>query len=472
MYKTIILKNSYKEIVSGIDKYFKYLDTSGSLFAICETEYLRDHVKNDFLDVISYGIKKKLYYVNTIIIPYKTTSVDNILYCVWFCKNRNELYFDKDKIREKHIWKDVEWGRRAKNYNSKGKDPGNVWIPTTDDGKAHITSHILLNSYDIYDRLLLTTMHNSDKYIILSNIESDKKYHFNKFDGKVLIKHSNIFKIDDFKYITKKTSKKSLSINANVFFETSEKMSNIKDNTVTTIVTSPPYWDLKNYYKKNQIGQESYETYSKRIFSVWKECYKKLKKDGSFWININIRVKEGNVILLPKLFIEQCKKIGFLYKGILVWHKSSGIPTSSKNIVDHHEYVLIFTKSKTNRIKSFKNVQYNDYFNIDMNNKMLWNINRKAGSVGKKTIHPAIFPTKLIDRIIDISSDIGDIIMDPFLGSGTSLIAAINNDRNFIGYEFNDGFKDLMIDRFNKEIKKNIEIKYFKQKNNIVITNK
>lgn len=95
---------------------------------------------------------------------------------------------------------------------------------------------------------------------------------------------------------------------AKVIFDTSEKMDKVKDETVQLIVTSPPYWDLKNYYKQNQIAKEDYGTYSKRIETVWRECYKKLKKDGSLWININVRVRN--------------------------------------NIVDRHEYVLYFLKVK------------------------------------------------------------------------------------------------------------------------------
>ena len=76
-----------------------------------------------------------------------------------------------------------------------------------------------------------------------------------------------------------------------------------------------------------------------------------------------------------------------------------------------------------------------DYKNKIISHKLFWNINRKAGSVGKNTIHPAIFPTELINRICIISTNKGDLVVDPFLGSGTSLIASINNCRNFIGYE-------------------------------------
>ena len=188
------------------------------------------------------------------------------------------------------------------------------------------------------------------------------------------------------------------------------------------------------------------------MYQVWQECFNKLKDNGSMWININVRVRNNKPIYLPKLFIEQCKKIGFKFKGILIWHKSSGIPTNVKNIVDRHEYVLIFTKGKQDELKSFKCDEFSDYKNDELNGGLIWNINRKAGSVGKKTIHPAIYPTELINRIIKISTHKGDIVLDPFLGSGTSLIAALNNTRNFVGYEFNEGFRELMISRFKKEI--------------------
>ena len=123
-------------------------------------------------------------------------------------------------------------------------------------------------------------------------------------------------------------------------------MNLIKDGTVKVVVTSPPYWNLKDYFKQGQIGQESYNTYLKRMRSVWQQCFNKLQDDGSLWVNINIRVSNDKVVLIPRDFIAMCKKIGFYYKGIMVWHKSSGIPTGKKNIVDRHEYILVFSKNQ------------------------------------------------------------------------------------------------------------------------------
>jgi DNA modification methylase len=238
---------------------------------------------------------------------------------------------------------------------------------------------------------------------------------------------------------------------AKVIWGSSENMSEIVDETIDLVVTSPPYWDLKDYFKEGQIGQESYPEYLDRMDSVWTECFRKLKESGSLWININIRVKNNKPILLPKDFINQCRKIGFSYKGILIWHKSSGIPTNDKNIVDRHEYVLVFSKCKDLTINE-KIYSFADYKNKIINGGLFWNINRKAGSVGKHYIHPAIYPTDLVARIVQSCTNENQVILDPFLGSGTTLIASILANRSCYGCEYNEGFKNLICNRIQTDI--------------------
>lgn len=447
MYKTIVIKNSIDNCIAELNSLCNSITDDGSIFCIVKTQYKNKEVDKDFMDVIEKGLNVKLNYINSIVIPEDSEMTDNVLYCIWFVKNKDRYYFNKDAIREKSIWKDVEWGKREKNYNSKGKDPGNVWIPTLDDGKANITNHILLSIDDVYSRLLSTTMAAGDEYLLIS--DTDTKYRFGSFVGtKRIIKAE----YNDISFGNFCDSEPCEKYSGKVVFGTSESMKMIDNNSSDLVVTSPPYWDLKDYYKENQIGQESYEIYSDRMYSVWKQCYDKLKYNGTIWININIRTRKGDTILLPKLFVEQCKKIGFIYRGILIWHKSSGIPTSSKNLSDHHEYVLIFTKSKDSKINVDIFNDYSDYKNDSISHKLFWNINRKAGSVGKNTIHPAIFPTELINRIICVSTVSGDMVIDPFLGSGTTMIASLNNHRSCIGYEYYEGFKSLMASRFKTEI--------------------
>ena len=152
------------------------------------------------------------------------------------------------------------------------------------------------------------------------------------------------------------------------------------------------------------------------------------------------------------LYIKESVK-GFIYNlGYL--------PTGDKNIVDRHEYVLVFSKKSNFVINKAVQKMFADYKNTSINGGALWNINRKAGSVGKKYIHPAIYPNELVSRILLVSSQTYDLVVDPFLGSGTSLISALNNKRNFIGYEYNEGFKDLMQSRFEKEIMNFCDVEY------------
>ncbi len=437
MVKTIITLLSHKKTVEKLKEKREELQDDGSFFAICSTEYDKfGNVVYDFLDIIEEATSVGYVYVNTIVCPTKNVQEvsfrDNVRYIVWFCKNHSLMTINKDAIREKHIWKDVEWGKRAKNYNPKGKDPGNVWIPTNDDGNANITEHILLEEQEVINRLLALADCGSSYEICKEEL---------KFTQLTIMSKANTTSTINF-------------CKGKVLFKSSENMCDIEDATANVVVTSPPYWNLKDYFKEGQIGQESYDVYLKRMKKVWQECYKKLSSNGCLWININIRVQAGKVISIPYDFVKICRELGFYYKGIYIWHKSSGIPTSEKNIVDRHEYVLLFSKCQEFRVNPSMEVSFSDYKNDSINGGAFWNINRKAGSVGKKYIHPAIYPNELVARIIKLSTKEGELVVDPFLGSGTSLISALQCNRNFVGYEYNEGFKELMQSRFEKELTK------------------
>lgn len=433
--QTVITNASFAKTALLLKTEYDKLSSDGCFFALVRTEYDEcGNVSHDFLDVISVATECGYEYVNTIVYPsssaQKVAFTDNAKYIVWLCKKHSVMKFNKDAIREKHIWKDVEWGKRAKNYNPKGKDPGNVWIPTKDDGNANITDHIMLDDEGVIARLLDMSGCGQD-YLL----EQDDM-------GLTNIEHTGMAL--PIRPQAQKYSK--------VIFKSSEDMQDVTDASVRLAVTSPPYWNLKDYFKKGQIGQESYEVYLARMKAVWAQCYNKLTEDGSLWININIRVQGGKVITIPHDFVKICRDIGFFYKGIVIWHKSSGIPTGEKNIVDRHEYILIFSKSEDFVVDRTVFASYTDYKSDQMNGGAFWNINRKAGSVGKKYIHPAIYPNDLVARIVKLTTVIGDTILDPFLGSGTSIIAAEQCNRKCIGYEFNEGFKELMSSRFDAEI--------------------
>ena len=223
-----------------------------------------------------------------------------------------------------------------------------------------------------------------------------------------------------------------------IYFDTCENIKKNKVKNVKLMITSPPYWDLKNYEAKNQIGfNEDYQTYLDRLCKVWKSTHDVLQKNGLAIININTKSFQSSLKLLPYDFIKQMQNIGFYFKDIHYWHKSSGIPATN-NLKDNFEYFLIFSKSK--KITHKKDIDYFDYkLNFKPSKSNIWNINKKFGSVGKKfMIHPAVFPVPYISRMLKIFTNEGDLVMDPFLGSGTTLISCMQNNRKFVGFELNN----------------------------------
>jgi len=233
-------------------------------------------------------------------------------------------------------------------------------------------------------------------------------------------------------------------------FSTSESMLKIKNNTVKFMITSPPYWDLKNYEAENQIGfKEDYNIYLDRLKKVWLETYRVLSKDGIAIININTKSYHKKLQLIPNDIIKQMKEIGYKFRDINYWHKSSAIP-SLKNFGDHYEYFLIFSKS--NKF-TFNPKDYFDYKHPHSQPSInLWNINKKFGSIGKKyMIHPAVFAEEYIIRMIKFFTNENDIVLDPFLGSGTTLIASYKTNRICFGFELNnDEYSKLLKDRINE----------------------
>lgn len=409
-------------------------------------------------------------FVNCILCPIDNLSrlfSDNVLYILWFTNDIKNYQVYKDNIREKSIWKDVEWGKREKNYNKKGKDPGNVWIPTNDDGKGNITYHKILSLKQIVERIIKFSVSKNDTAVI----NLSERIEINGYN--LIYEPCDIsLSLTPYKYSFHSIPalNSNSKITSDVYFESSEDMPQINDSSISCMVTSPPYWDIKNYYKKGQIGQESYETYQKRITSVWETTARKMNEYGSIWINVNTIFKNKKLVPIPSDIIKNCKKIGLHLKACLIWHKSSAIPTHTLNLCDHFEYLLVFSKTEKWYLNYLNHI--NDYLNDGLLNGSFWNINRKAGIIGKNYIHPAIFPLELIERIISISTNHSDLTLDPFLGSGTSLIASLNLDRSFVGYEFYEGFKNLIEFRIQNECKSKSLTRYHIRFEEKELTNK
>jgi len=240
-------------------------------------------------------------------------------------------------------------------------------------------------------------------------------------------------------------------------------MTDVDDSSVQVIITSPPYWGLRDYGVSGQIGfKESYDEYLNRLQRVGRECYRVLKKNGTLWININKRIIDGNILMIPEDIANQMRSIGFYLKDIVIWHKPIFVPgTGPKNLADRHEYILLFTKSKDNYYINPTGFSQSDYMSLDSDRVTnVWRIFRKIGNIGKamqvmlkerKIKHTAVYPKELVERIILLSSNMRDVVLDPFSGSGTTLVVANQLGRNWIGYEINPDYEEIIKWRLREE---------------------
>lgn len=247
---------------------------------------------------------------------------------------------------------------------------------------------------------------------------------------------------------------------AKVIIGDSRKMVEIKDESVDLVVTSPPYWHIKDYGVKNQIGYgQTLHEYLKDLFRTWKECFRILKPGTRLCINIgdqflrSIIFGRYKIAPLHSEFITQCEKLGFDYMGSIIWQKKTTMHTTGgANVMGSYpypgngmveidyEFILIFKKpgkkTVTPEIKELSKLskeEWKEYFSGH------WNF------PGERQIgHEAMFPEELPKRLIKMYTFVGDTVLDPFVGSGTTIRAAINLDRNGIGYEINENFLDII----------------------------
>lgn len=243
-------------------------------------------------------------------------------------------------------------------------------------------------------------------------------------------------------------------------------MSKIADKSVQLVVTSPPYWQLKDYGTEEQIGfNDNYESYINNLNLVWKECYRVLSDGCRLCINIGDQFARAvyygryKVIPIRTEIIKFCESIGFDYMGAIIWQKQTttnttggaslmgSFPTPRNGIISiDYEFILVFKKlgdspKVSKEIKEQSKLtteEWKEYFSGH------WNF---GGA--KQEGHIAMFPEELPKRLIKMFAFKGETILDPFMGSGTSALAAKNLDRNSIGYEINPEYIEVIKNKLN-----------------------
>lgn len=231
-----------------------------------------------------------------------------------------------------------------------------------------------------------------------------------------------------------------------------ENMKDIPNNSLHLMITSPPYNVSKEY--DSDLSLNEYLSLLKNCFT---ETYRVLVDGGRACINIANIGRKPYIPLsdyVSKIMIE----IGFNMRGEIIWNKSvgAGISTawgsfqSASNPIlrDVHEYILIFSKGnyKRERDKEEKELRKDNITKEEFIEwtKSVWTMNTESA---KRIGHPAPFPEELPNRLIKLFSFTNDIVIDPFMGSGTTAIAAIKNKRNFVGYEINEEYINLANNR-------------------------
>ncbi len=237
----------------------------------------------------------------------------------------------------------------------------------------------------------------------------------------------------------------------------SRQMKEVPDESVHLVVTSPPYWQLKDYGNDNQIGfNDTYQEYINNLNLVWNECHRILHRGCRLCINIGDQFARSvyygryKVIPIRTEVIKFCESAGFDYMGAIIWQKVTtchttggatimgSFPYPRNGIIKiDYEFILIFKKygnppkvSKEIKAQSrLTKEEWNQYFTGH------WNFPGE-----KQNKHLAMFPYELPMRLIKMFSFVDDFVLDPFLGSGTTSLAAKNLNRNSIGYEINEEF--------------------------------
>jgi site-specific DNA-methyltransferase (adenine-specific) len=229
-----------------------------------------------------------------------------------------------------------------------------------------------------------------------------------------------------------------------IFSHSSEAMTELPDCSVHLMVTSPPYNVGKEYDEDLSLNE-----YLAFLHNVWREVYRVLVPGGRACVNV-ANLGRKPYIPLNGLIAREMTDLGFLMRGEIIWDKASSASTSTAwgswqsasnpTLRDTHEYILVFSKGsfRRDKIDGRKSTISREQF-LEFT-KSVWEFPSESA---RKVGHPAPFPVELPYRLIQLYTFSNEIVLDPFMGSGQTAIAAQKAGRHFIGYEISGEYLDL-----------------------------
>lgn len=250
-------------------------------------------------------------------------------------------------------------------------------------------------------------------------------------------------------------------------------LSLLPDESVQTVMTSPPYWSLRDYAAENQIGRDdSLEAYTASIVAVFREVFRVLKTDGTVWLNVGDSYTSGNrryrapdkknrlramsvrpptpdglkpkdLIGVPWRLAFALQDAGWWLRSEVLWHKPNAHPESvCDRPTKAHETVFLLSKSQ--------NYHYSVGAVTGPNGRRLrsvWDLPTAPTKRSNGHDHPAMMPMSLALRCLSITGREGGIVLDPYAGSGTTLLSAAKLGYPWVGVEINSSFVDLIEQR-------------------------
>jgi site-specific DNA-methyltransferase (adenine-specific) len=256
--------------------------------------------------------------------------------------------------------------------------------------------------------------------------------------------NSKLYKeLENGKVVDKNEHDFPFAIENTVILGTAGNMSEIPDNSVHLMITSPPYNATKEY--DDDLSLQEYLSLLKESFA---ETYRVLVNGGRACINV-ANLGRKPYIPLSDYISTMMIETGFNMRGEIIWNKAasasastawgSWLSATNPTLRDIHEYILVFSKGDYNRKKGTKENSITKEQFMEWT-KSVWTINaEKAKRIG----HPAPFPEELPFRLIQLYSFKDDIILDPFMGSGTTAVAALKAGRKFVGYDISPEYVTL-----------------------------